>query len=155
TIEILNTDAEGRLVLCDALTYVEKFNPDVVIDVATLTGAIIVALGHKASGIMSNHNPLAHDLLNAGEQATDRAWRLPIWDEYQEQLDSNFADMSNLGGPAAGSITAACFLSRFAKKYQWAHIDIAGTAWKKGKQKGGTGKPVPLLSQYIINRAAD
>jgi len=155
TIEILNTDAEGRLVLCDALTYVEKFDPDVVIDVATLTGAIIVALGHKTSGIMSNHNPLAHDLLNAGEQAADRAWRLPIWDEYQEQLDSNFADMANLGGPAAGSITAACFLSRFTKKYQWAHIDIAGTAWNKGKAKGGTGRPVALLSQYIINRAAN
>jgi len=155
TIEILNTDAEGRLVLCDALTYVEKFDPDVVIDVATLTGAIIVALGHKASGIMSNHNPLAHDLLNAGEQAADRAWRLPLWDEYQEQLDSNFADMSNLGGPAGGSITAACFLSRFTRKYQWAHIDIAGTAWKKGKSKGGTGKPVPLLAQYIINRATN
>lgn len=153
TIEILNTDAEGRLVLCDALTYIEKFEPDVVIDVATLTGAIIVALGHKATGIMSNHNPLAHDLLNAGEQAADRAWRLPIWDEYQEQLDSNFADMSNLGGPAAGSITAACFLSRYTRKYQWAHLDIAGTAWKKGKKKGGTGKPVPLLAQYIINRA--
>jgi len=155
TIEILNTDAEGRLVLCDALTYVDKYDPDVVIDVATLTGAVIVALGHKASGVMSNHNPLAHDLLNAGEQAADRAWRLPIWDEYQEQLDSNFADMSNLGGPAAGSITAACFLSRFTRKYQWAHIDIAGTAWVKGKNKGGTGKPVPLLSQYIINRAAN
>lgn len=154
TIEILNTDAEGRLLLCDALTYVDRFDPDVVIDVATLTGAVIVALGHKASGIMSNHNPLAHDLLNAGEQAADRAWRLPIWDEYQEQLDSNFADMSNLGGPAAGTITAACFLSRYTRKYQWAHIDIAGTAWKKGKHKGGTGKPVPLLAQYIINRAA-
>ena len=153
TIEILNTDAEGRLVLCDALTYVDKYDPDVVIDVATLTGAIIIALGHKASGLMSNHNPLAHDLLNAGEQAADKAWRLPIWDEYQEQLDSNFADMSNLGGPAGGSITAACFLSRFARKYHWAHLDIAGTAWKKGKEKGGTGKPVPLLTQYIINRA--
>ncbi len=153
SIEILNTDAEGRLVLCDALTYVSKFDPDVVIDVATLTGAVIVALGHKASGLMSNHNPLAHDLLNAGDQAADKAWRLPIWDEYQEQLDSNFADMSNLGGPAAGSITAACFLSRFARKYQWAHLDIAGTAWKKGKDKGGTGKPVPLLTQYIINRS--
>jgi len=104
---------------------------------------------------MSNHNPLAHDLLNAGEQAADRAWRLPLWDEYQEQLDSNFADMSNLGGPAGGSITAACFLSRFTRKYQWAHIDIAGTAWKKGKSKGGTGKPVPLLAQYIINRATN
>ncbi|MFT5520879.1 MAG: leucyl aminopeptidase [Enterobacterales bacterium] len=155
TIEILNTDAEGRLVLCDALTYVERFDPDVVIDVATLTGAIIVALGHQTSGIMSNHNPLAHDLLNAGELAADKAWRLPIWDEYQEQLDSNFADMANLGTAGAGSITAACFLSRFTRKYQWAHLDIAGTAWRKGKNKGGTGRPVPLLTQYIINRAAN
>ena len=155
TIEILNTDAEGRLVLCDALTYVERFDPDVVIDVATLTGAIIVALGHHTSGIMSNHNPLAHDLLNAGELAADKAWRLPIWDEYQEQLDSNFADMANLGSAGAGSITAACFLSRFTRKYQWAHLDIAGTAWRKGKNKGGTGRPVPLLTQYIINRAAN
>ncbi len=153
TIEILNTDAEGRLILCDALTFVKRFNPEVVIDVATLTGAVIVALGHKASAIMSNHNPLAHDLLNAGEQAADRAWRLPIWDEYQDLLDSNFADIANIGGPTAGSITAGCFLSRFTKKYHWAHIDIAGTAWKKGKKKGGTGKPVPLLSQYIINKA--
>ncbi len=155
TIEVLNTDAEGRLVLCDALTFVKKFNPDVVIDVATLTGAVIVALGNKTSAIMSNHNPLAHDLLNAGEQAADRAWRLPIWDEYQELLDSNFADIANVGGPTAGSITAGCFLSRFAKKYNWAHIDIAGTAWKKGKDKGGTGRPVPLLSQYIINKSSN
>ncbi|MFT5452817.1 MAG: leucyl aminopeptidase [Enterobacterales bacterium] len=155
TIEILNTDAEGRLVLCDALTYVEKFDPDVVIDVATLTGAIIVALGHQTSGIMSNHNPLAHDLLNAGEQAADKAWRLPIWDEYQEQLDSNFADMANIGTAGAGSITAGCFLARYTRKYQWAHLDVAGTAWKKGKNKGGTGRPVPLLTQYIINRAAN
>ena len=155
TIEILNTDAEGRLVLCDALTYVEKFDPDVVIDVATLTGAIIVALGHKTSGLMSNHNPLAHDLLNAGELAADKAWRLPIWEEYQEQLDSNFADMANLGTAGAGSITAACFLARYTRKYQWAHLDVAGTAWKKGKAKGGTGRPVPLLTQYIISRAAN
>ncbi len=152
TVEILNTDAEGRLVLCDALTYVDKFEPDVVIDVATLTGACIIALGNQASGLMSNHNPLAHDLLNAGEHCGDRAWRLPIWDEYQSQLDSNFADMSNLGGRPAGSITAACFLSRFTKKYHWAHLDIAGTAWKSGKDKGATGRPVPLLTQYIMNR---
>lgn len=152
TVEILNTDAEGRLVLCDSLTYVERFDPDVVIDVATLTGACIVALGSQASGLMSNHNPLAHDLLNAGEHCGDRAWRLPIWDEYQEQLDSNFADMSNLGGKAAGTITAGCFLSRFAKKYHWAHLDIAGTAWVSGKAKGATGRPVPLLVQYIMNR---
>jgi leucyl aminopeptidase len=152
TIEILNTDAEGRLVLCDALTYVEQFDPDVVIDVATLTGACIVALGDQASGLMSNHNPLAHDLLNAGEHCGDRAWRLPIWDEYQEQLESNFADMANLGSKGAGTITAACFLSRFTKKYNWAHLDIAGTAWCSGKNKGATGRPVPLLSQYLVNR---
>ncbi|MBV1911473.1 MAG: leucyl aminopeptidase [Kangiellaceae bacterium] len=153
TVEILNTDAEGRLVLCDALTYVERFDPDVVIDVATLTGACIVALGDQASGLLSNHNPLAHELLNAGELCGDRAWRLPLWDEYQEQLDSNFADMSNLGGRGAGTITAACFLSRYTKKYQWAHLDIAGTAWKTGKAKGATGRPVPLLTQYILSRA--
>jgi len=153
TVEILNTDAEGRLVLCDALTYVERFDPDVVIDVATLTGACIVALGDQASGLLSNHNPLAHELLNAGELCGDRAWRLPLWDEYQQQLDSNFADMSNLGGKGAGTITAACFLSRYTKKYHWAHLDIAGTAWKTGKQKGATGRPVPLLTQYILNRA--
>jgi len=152
TVEILNTDAEGRLVLCDALTYIERFNPDVVIDVATLTGACIVALGDQASGLLSNHNPLAHELLNAGELSGDRAWRLPLWDEYQEQLDSNFADMTNLGNAGAGTITAACFLSRYTKKYHWAHLDIAGTAWKTGKQKGATGRPVPLLTQYILNR---
>jgi leucyl aminopeptidase len=154
TVEILNTDAEGRLVLCDALTYVERFEPDVVIDVATLTGACIVALGDQASGLLSNHNPLAHELLNAGELCGDRAWRLPLWDEYQEQLDSNFADMSNLGGRGAGTITAACFLSRFAKKFNWAHLDIAGTAWKSGKAKGATGRPVPLLTQYILGRVS-
>lgn len=155
TVEILNTDAEGRLVLCDVLTYVERFEPEVVIDVATLTGACIIALGHQASGLLSNHNPLAHDLLNAGESCGDRAWRLPLWDEYQEQLDSNFADMANIGGRPAGSITAACFLSRYAKKYQWAHLDIAGTAWRSGKSKGATGRPVPLLTQYLLDRAAD
>ncbi len=153
TVEILNTDAEGRLVLCDALTYVERFDPDVVIDVATLTGACVVALGDQATGLLSNHNPLAHELLNAGELCGDRAWRLPLWDEYQHQLDSNFADMSNLGGKGAGTITAACFLSRYTKKYHWAHLDIAGTAWKSGKQKGATGRPVPLLTQYILNRS--
>lgn len=152
TIEILNTDAEGRLVLCDALTYVERFDPELVIDVATLTGACVVALGDQASGLLSNHNPLAHELLNAGELSGDRAWRLPLWDEYQKQLDSNFADMSNLGGKGAGTITAACFLSRFTKKYNWAHLDIAGTAWKSGAEKGSTGRPVPLLAQFLINR---
>jgi leucyl aminopeptidase len=153
TVEVLNTDAEGRLVLCDALTYVERFEPDTVVDVATLTGACIIALGAHASGVMSNHNPLAHELLNASEQSGDKAWRLPLWDEYQEQLESPFADMSNLGGRAAGTITAACFLSRFTKKYNWAHMDIAGTAWRSGKNKGATGRPVPMLSQFLMNRA--
>ena len=153
TVEVLNTDAEGRLVLCDALTYVERFNPAVVIDVATLTGACVVALGKHATGLMSNHNPLAHELINASEQSSDRAWRLPLWDEYQEQLDSPFADMSNLGGKAAGTITAACYLSRFAGKYPWAHLDIAGTAWRSGKNKGATGRPVAMLSQYAMNKA--
>ena len=153
TIEILNTDAEGRLVLCDALTYAERFDPEVVIDVATLTGACIIALGHHAAGLMSNNNPLANDLLSAGELAADRAWRLPIWDEYQEQLKTNFADMANIGGAAAGTITAACFLARYAKKFNWAHLDIAGVAWRKGAEKGATGKPVPLLTQYVINKA--
>lgn len=153
TVEVLNTDAEGRLVLCDALTYVERFDPEVVIDVATLTGACVVALGKFASGVMTNHNPLAHELLNASEQASDRAWRLPLWDEYQEQIESPFADMANIGGRAAGTITAACFLSRFTKKYNWAHMDIAGTAWQSGKDKGATGRPVPLLTQFVMNRA--
>jgi leucyl aminopeptidase len=152
TIEILNTDAEGRLVLCDALTYVERFDPDVVIDIATLTGACIIALGHHISGLISNHNPLAHDLLNAGEESVDRSWRLPMADEYQKQLDSNFADIANIGGRPAGTITAGCFLSRFTKKYHWAHLDIAGVAWKSGKDKGATGRPVPLLSQYVLDR---
>ncbi|WP_108652277.1 leucyl aminopeptidase [Dongshaea marina] len=153
TVEVLNTDAEGRLVLCDALTYVERYNPDSVIDVATLTGACVIALGHHTSGLLSNHNPLAHELQNASEQADDKAWRLPLYDEYKEQLDSSFADMANIGGRPGGTITAAAFLSRFAKKYNWAHLDIAGTAWKSGKDKGATGRPVPLLSQFLINRA--
>ncbi len=152
TIEILNTDAEGRLILCDALTYAEKFDPDVVIDIATLTGACIVALGAHPAGLMSNHSPLANDLLTAGKQSGDRCWRLPLWDDYQEQLDSNFADIANIGGKGAGTITAACFLSRFTKKYHWAHLDIAGVAWNSGKQKGATGRPVGLLTQYILDR---
>ncbi|MCG8428071.1 MAG: leucyl aminopeptidase [Chromatiales bacterium] len=152
TIEILNTDAEGRLILCDALTYAKRFNPDVVIDIATLTGACIVALGDKASGLMSNNDTLANDLLAAGERSGDRAWRLPLWDEYQSQLDSNFADMANIGGKGAGTITAACFLARYTKAYKWAHLDIAGTAWLSGANKGSTGKPVPLLTQYLIKR---
>lgn len=153
TVEVLNTDAEGRLVLCDALTYVERFDPELVVDVATLTGACVVALGKHASGLMSSHNPLAHELLNASEQSGDRAWRLPLWDEYQDQLDSPFADFSNLGGRDAGTITAACFLSRFTKKYNWAHLDIAGTAWQGGANKGATGRPVPMLTQFLMNRA--
>ncbi|TGN41928.1 leucyl aminopeptidase [Marinobacter confluentis] len=151
TIEILNTDAEGRLVLCDALTYVKKYDPEVVVDMATLTGACIIALGSHATGLFSNNDALANDLLAAGERAGDRAWRLPIWDEYQSQLDSNFADMQNIGGRPAGSITAACFLSRFTKDYRWAHLDIAGTAWNSGKAKGSTGRPVPLLVDYLMS----
>ncbi|RDX36436.1 leucyl aminopeptidase [Kangiella sp. HD9-110m-PIT-SAG07] len=153
TIEILNTDAEGRLVLCDALTYIEKYDPEIVIDIATLTGAVIVALGHEASGVMSNNNALANEIETASDMATDRVWRLPIWDEYHEQLKSNVADFTNLGGMPAGSITAGCFLSKFTKKYRWAHIDIAGTAWRSGAEKGATGRPVPLLSQIVINRS--
>lgn len=153
TVEVLNTDAEGRLVLCDTLTYAERFDPELVIDVATLTGACVIALGHHISGLLSNHNPLANDLLSASEQAGDRAWRLPLGDEYQEQLESNFADIANIGGRPAGAITAGCFLSRFTKKYYWAHLDIAGTAWRSGKSKGATGRPVPLLTQFLLNRA--
>jgi leucyl aminopeptidase len=154
TIEILNTDAEGRLILCDALTYSAKFNPDTVIDIATLTGACVIALGHVASGMFANEDKLAKDLLAAGEQAHDRVWQLPLWEDYQPLLDSNFADMANIGGRAGGTITAACFLARFTKDYRWAHLDIAGTANKSGKEKGATGRPVPLLTQYLINRTA-
>ncbi len=153
TIEVLNTDAEGRLVLCDVLTYVERFEPESVVDIATLTGACVIALGSHATGLMSNHNPLAHELLNASELSGDKAWRLPLWDEYQEQIESPFADMVNTGGRPAGAITAGAFLSRFTKKYNWAHLDIAGTAWKSGKDKGSTGRPVPLLTQFLLNRA--
>jgi len=153
TIEILNTDAEGRLVLCDALTYAERFNPATVIDVATLTGACIIALGHVATGLYANQDGLARELSAAGEEVGDRAWHMPLWDEYQEQLKSPFADMQNIGGRPGGSITAACFLSRFAKAYDWAHLDIAGTAWKSGKDKGATGRPVPMLVQFLQDRA--
>ncbi len=152
TIEILNTDAEGRLILCDALTYAEKFDPDTVIDIATLTGACVVALGAHPAGLLGNHKPLIHDLIKAGNDSGDRCWELPLWDDYQEQLDSNFADMANIGGKPAGTITAACFLSRFTKKYQWAHLDIAGVAWKSGKEKGATGRPVSLLVHYVLDR---
>ncbi len=156
TVEILNTDAEGRLVLCDALTYAERFEPETVVEIATLTGACIVALGNHATGLLSNDDLLADDLLAAGEFAADKAWRLPLWDEYQELLDSNFADMGNIGGPAGGTITAACFLSRFTKKYRWAHLDIAGVAWNSnGKTKGATGRCVPLLCQHLIAQVDD
>jgi leucyl aminopeptidase len=154
TIEILNTDAEGRLVLCDALTYAQRYKPVAVIDVATLTGACIIALGHTATGLFSNDNALAEQLLAAGESIDDRAWQLPVWDDYKSQLDSNFADLANLGGRAAGSITAAVFLAQFAKEFSWAHLDIAGTAWNSGKQKGATGRPVALLSQYLLDCSA-
>ncbi|MFI8479776.1 leucyl aminopeptidase [Pseudomonas sp. NPDC078700] len=154
TVEILNTDAEGRLVLCDTLTYAERFKPQAVIDIATLTGACIVALGSHTSGLLGNNDELVQQILTAGQQADDRAWQLPLFDEYQEQLDSPFADIANIGGPKAGTITAACFLSRFTKKYNWAHLDVAGTAWVSGgKDKGASGRPVPLLTQYLLDRA--
>jgi len=158
TIEILNTDAEGRLILCDALTYAERFNPAAVVDVATLTGACVTSLGHHNTGLFTRHDAahdkLAEELLSAGKQTGDTAWRMPIEEAYNEQLKSNFADMANIGGPAGGSITAACFLERFTKKYTWAHLDIAGTAWKSGAAKGSTGRPVPLLTTFLMNRAA-
>lgn len=153
TIEVLNTDAEGRLILCDALTYAGRYKPDVVIDVATLTGACVIALGHVATGLISNDDNLAAEILSASEQSTDRAWQLPLWDDYQDLLKSNFADIANIGGRAGGTITAGCFLSRFTEDYRWAHLDIAGTAWKSGKEKGSTGRPVPLLTQFLISRA--
>ncbi|QLI80996.1 leucyl aminopeptidase [Chitinibacter fontanus] len=149
TIEILNTDAEGRLILCDALTYVQRFEPAAVIDIATLTGACIIALGHTTTGLFANDDELADALLAASKDSDDKAWRMPLFDEYQEQLKSNFADMANIGGRPAGSITAAAFLSRFVKEQKWAHLDIAGTAWKSGAAKGATGRPVPLLLQYL------
>jgi len=158
TIEILNTDAEGRLILADALTYAERFKPAAVIDIATLTGACIVALGHHTSGLMTRHDAahdaLAQELLDAGRQANDAAWRLPIGEQYAEQLKSNFADLANIGTPGAGTITAACFLENFTRNYPWAHLDIAGTAWKSGGNKGATGRPVPLLATFLLNRAA-
>jgi len=153
TVEILNTDAEGRLILCDALTYAERFDPSAVVDIATLTGACVIALGHVASGLFANDDELATQLLQAGQQAWDRAWHMPLWDDYQDQIKSPFADMANIGGRPAGSVTAACFLSRFAKKFKWAHLDIAGTAWRSGKDKGSTGRPVPLLTTFLIHRA--
>ncbi|HJV74363.1 MAG TPA: leucyl aminopeptidase [Noviherbaspirillum sp.] len=159
TIEILNTDAEGRLILCDALTYVERFKPAAVVDVATLTGACVTALGHHNTGLFTRHDDahdeLANELLEAGKASGDTAWRMPIEEPYQDQLKSNFADMANIGGPPGGSITAACFLERYTKKYTWAHLDIAGTAWKSGAAKGATGRPVPLLTTFLLNKAND
>jgi leucyl aminopeptidase len=152
TVEVLNTDAEGRLILCDALTYVQKFKPQVIVDVATLTGACVVALGKHASGLMTRDDALASDLLAAGEATLDRAWRLPLWDDYQSQLDTGYADMANIGGKYAGAITAACFLSRFTEGYRWAHLDIAGTAWEDGRKGSATGRPVSLLVQYLLDR---
>ncbi|HEX3633756.1 MAG TPA: leucyl aminopeptidase [Casimicrobiaceae bacterium] len=152
TIEVLNTDAEGRLILCDALTYAERYEPAAVVDIATLTGAMVVALGHVACGVFSNSDSLGRALLNAGEDAFDRGWQLPLWDDYQEALNSNFADFANIGSRAGGSITAACFLSKFAKKFDWAHLDIAGVAWKEGKEKGATGRPVPLLTTWVLSQ---
>jgi leucyl aminopeptidase len=153
TVEVLNTDAEGRLVLCDALTYAERFNPKTVVDVATLTGAVIIALGHHTSAVFSNDDAFAASLKTAGKQAFDNVWQLPMGEEYQEQLDSNFADLGNIGGRPAGSITAACFLSRFTESFTWAHLDIAGTAWTSGAKKGSTGRCVPLLVQHLVNQA--
>jgi leucyl aminopeptidase len=150
TIEILNTDAEGRLILCDALTYAERYEPEAVVDVATLTGAMVIALGHVACGLFSNNDTLARSLLQAGDDSFDRAWQLPLWDDYQEGLNSNFADFANIGSRAGGSITAACFLSRFTRKYDWAHLDIAGIAYRDGKDKGATGRPVPLLTRWLL-----
>ena len=152
TVEILNTDAEGRLILCDALTYAERYEPSAVIDVATLTGACVIALGHVATGLFSNDDPLAQEILEAADKSYDRAWRMPLWDDYQDQLKSNFADFANIGGRPAGSVTAACFLARFARKFKWAHLDIAGTAWRSGKEKGATARPVPLLTQFLLGR---
>ena len=154
TVEILNTDAEGRLLLCDALTYAEHFQPKSVVDVATLTGAMVVALGSHASGLFSNDEGLSDALVAAGRASGDRAWPMPVWREYQRQLKSNFADMANVGNRAAGAITAACFLSRFAGKFKWAHLDVAGTAWRSGGAKGATARPTPLLFQYLLDQAS-
>jgi leucyl aminopeptidase len=153
TVEILNTDAEGRLILCDALSYAERFEPDTVVDIATLTGACVIALGHVATGLFANDPKLADEVRAAADDAWDRVWQMPLWEDYQEQLRSNFADMANIGGRPAGAVTAACFLSRFTKKLRWAHLDIAGTAWKSGREKGSTGRPVPLLVRFALRHA--
>lgn len=154
TIEVLNTDAEGRLVLCDTLSFAQKFEPELMIDIATLTGACIVALGAHASGLYSNKDELAEELLEAGQTTGDRAWRMPLWKEYTKQLDSNFADLANIGGAKAGSVTAACFLQEFVGDTPWAHLDIAGTAWLQGARKGATGRPVELLMQFLLQKSA-
>jgi leucyl aminopeptidase len=153
TVEILNTDAEGRLILCDALTYAERYKPAAVIDIATLTGACVIALGHIATGLFSNEQKLAEEVKAAADDAWDRVWQMPLWEDYQEQLRSNFADMANIGGRPGGSITAASFLARFTRKLRWAHLDIAGTAWKSGREKGSTGRPVPLLVRFALRQA--
>jgi leucyl aminopeptidase len=153
TVEILNTDAEGRLILCDALTYAARFNPEKVLDIATLTGACVVALGHVASGLFANDEALAGEVQAAADDAADRVWRLPLWEEYQEGLRSNFADFANIGGRPGGAITAACYLARFTRKMRWAHLDVAGTAWKSGREKGSTGRPVPLLVRFALRHA--
>src|SRR2546422_2934209 len=153
TVEILNTDAEGRLILCDALAYAERFKPEMVVDIATLTGACVIALGHIATGLFANDQKLADELRAASEDAWDRVWQMPLWEDYQEQLRSNFADMANIGGRPGGSITAASFLARFTRKLRWAHLDIAGTAWKSGREKGSTGRPVPLLVRFALRHA--
>ena len=153
TVEILNTDAEGRLILCDALTYAERFEPGAVVDIATLTGACVIALGHVATGLFANDQTLADQIRAAGEDAWDRVWQMPLWEDYQEQLRSNFADMANIGGRPAGSVTAACYLARFTRKLKWAHLDIAGTAWRSGREKGSTGRPVALLVRLALRRA--
>ncbi|MGH8283322.1 MAG: leucyl aminopeptidase, partial [Gammaproteobacteria bacterium] len=153
TVEILNTDAEGRLILCDALTYAQRYKPAAIVDMATLTGACVIALGHVVSGLFGNDESLVKELWNAGEKSDDRAWQLPLYEDYQDGLKSNFADFANVAGREGGAITAACYLSRFTKNMRWAHLDIAGTAWKSGNEKGATGRPVPLLVQYLIDRA--
>jgi leucyl aminopeptidase len=154
TVEILNTDAEGRLILCDALSYAEqRFKPDAVIDIATLTGACVIALGNVATGLFANDQKLADEVRAAGDEAWDRVWPMPLWEDYQEQLRSNFADFANIGGRPGGAITAACFLARFTRKLRWAHLDIAGTAWKGGREKGSTGRPVPLLVRFALRHA--
>ena len=152
TIEILNTDAEGRLILCDALTYSRRFKPDAIIDVATLTGACVIALGHHRTAVMSNNDDLSANIVAAGVSSEDRGWPMPLGEEWASQLKSNFADMANVGGRDGGAITAGCFLGKFTDGMHWAHLDIAGTAWKSGKLKGATGRPVPMLTEFLLNR---